>query len=189
MADAARDATAVVLLAGGEARRFPNKLERPVGGRPLAARVFERVRAAGWPVYVAGKGSFERETDALLDAPMVIDRRPGGGPFDALLSACAAIRAERVFAVAADQPHLGADVLQRLAACWQPGDEAVVPQHGGAIEPLAALYARRAILREGFELRRARSRSMRDLVRRIAARFITFDAARFHNVNAPADLP
>jgi molybdopterin-guanine dinucleotide biosynthesis protein A len=63
-----------------------------------------------------------------------------------------------------------------------------VPRHGGAIEPLAALYERRAILREGFELRCGRSHSMHVFVSRIAARFVAFDAATFHNVNLPEDL-
>jgi molybdopterin-guanine dinucleotide biosynthesis protein A len=182
-------ADVIVLLAGGEARRFPGKLEKVVGERPLIAHVFERFRARGWPVYIAAKGSFSANVDAELDAPLLVDRRPGRGPFSALLSACAAIRAERVFAVAADQPRLDARVLERLAACWRPGDEAVVPEHDGEIEPLAALYERRAILREGFEMRKSGARAMRDLIARIAARFVTFEAACFHNVNAPADLP
>ncbi len=192
MADASMrlgDGTAIVVLAGGEARRFPGKLEHRIGGRAMVASTYERMRASGWPVYIAGKGSFSLDVDASLDAPLLVDRRPGGGPLDALLSACAAIRAQRVFAVAADQPRLDAAVLERLDASWRSGDEAVVPEHDGAIEPLAALYERRAILREGFELRRRRTRAMRDLIGRLAVRFVAFDAGYFHNVNTPADLP
>jgi molybdopterin-guanine dinucleotide biosynthesis protein A len=180
--------TAVVLLAGGAERRFAGKLEYPIEGRAMVVRVFERARAAGWPIYVAGRGSFSRSVDALLCAPLLIDRRPGSGPLQALLGTCAQIRAERVFALAADQPRLDADVLRRLDAAWQPDDEAVVPEHEGTIEPLAALYARRAILREAFDLRRAGKRAMRDLVARIAARFVAFGAASFQNVNRRADL-
>jgi molybdenum cofactor guanylyltransferase len=179
--------TAIVLLAGGQAQRFPGKLEHPIDGRPMLARVYERVRVAGWPVYVAGKASFSRDVDAQLDAPLLIDRRPGGGPLRALISACATIAAERVFAVAADQPRLDASVLRRLAGAWQPGDEAVVPEHDGRIEPLAALYARRAILREGFELRRSGSNAMRDLIARLATRFVPLDSRYFYNINRMAD--
>jgi molybdopterin-guanine dinucleotide biosynthesis protein A len=189
MADAwAAGDTAVVVLAGGEARRFPGKLEHRVDGATMIARVVDNVRASGWPVYIAGKGSFPAGVDERLDTPLLVDRRPGEGPLRALLFACAAIRAERLFAVAADQPRLVAAVLQRLAASRQPGDEAVVPEHDGEIEPLAALYERRAVLREGFELRRAGGRAMRDLIGRLAARFVPLDAAYFHNVNSPADL-
>jgi molybdenum cofactor guanylyltransferase len=180
--------TAVVLLAGGAERRFTGKLEYPIEGSAMVVRVFERVRAAGWPVYIAGRGSFSRSIDALLSAPLLIDREPGCGPLNALLETCTQIRADRVFALAADQPRLDAALLRRLEAAWQPTDEAVVPEHQGKIEPLSALYARRAILREAFDLRRARIRAMRDLIARLVARFVACDAASFQNVNSRADL-
>jgi molybdopterin-guanine dinucleotide biosynthesis protein A len=153
----------------------------------MVARCYASLRATGWPIYIAGKGSFSPEVDAQLDAPLLIDRRPGEGPLGALLSACAVLREERVFAVAADQPRLDAGVLREIAAAWQPGDEAVVPAHSGGIEPLAAIYARRALLREAFEARRGRF-AMRDMVDRIAARLLRVDARCFQNVNRIEDL-
>ncbi len=179
--------TAVVMLAGGEARRFPGKLEYVTGGEAMVVRVYRNLRNAGWPVYVAAKGSFSSPIDARLDAPFLIDRWPRGGPLSAILSACMAIRAERVFAVAADQPQLDASVLRRLAAAWQPGDEAVVPEHGGGIEPLAALYARSAVVREGFALRRNGHSAMHDLIDRITTRRVPIGGKYFHNVNRLAD--
>ena len=183
MADAS---IAIVMLAGGQARRFPHKLERSINGAPLVAHCYRALCATRWPVYIAGKGGFSREVDALLDAPLLIDRRPGCGPLRAFLWACRAIAAERIFAVAADMPQIDAPVLQQLAAAWQPGDEAVVPCHDGRIEPLAALYDRRAVLRESFTLR-GRSGAMHELVERLASRFVTFDARYFYNVNRPED--
>jgi molybdopterin-guanine dinucleotide biosynthesis protein A len=180
--------TAVVLLAGGEARRFPGKLEWAVEGRPMLARSYDRARAAGWPVYIAGKGSFSTALDDQLDAPLLIDRRPREGPLGALVGACALIRAEWIFAVAGDQPYLETSVLAKIAGAWQPGDEAVVPRHAGGIEPLAALYARRALLREGFELRANQRYAMHDLVDRLATRFVPFDGRFFQNVNGVEDL-
>lgn len=180
--------TAVVLLAGGQALRFPGKLEHAVDGRPMLARCYDRARAAGWPVYIAGKGAFSRELDGQLDAPLLIDRRPGEGPLSALLTACGLIQAERVFAVAADQPHLETGVLRQIAAAWEPGDAAVVPAHAGGIEPLTALYERRALLREGFELRARGRLAMRDVIDRIATRFLPLEARYFQNVNRIEDL-
>jgi molybdopterin-guanine dinucleotide biosynthesis protein A len=179
---------AVVLLAGGEARRFPRKLEHAIAGRPLVTRTYETVRATGWPVFIAGKGSFSRETDASLDAPMLLDRRPGRGPLRALLSACTQTRALTIFAVAADQPALEPNVLRKIAAARRPNDEAVIPEHDGAIEPLAALYERCALLRAGFELRANPRAGMRDAIARLATRLVPVDAAYFHNVNRPQDL-
>jgi molybdopterin-guanine dinucleotide biosynthesis protein A len=183
----ARD-PAIVILAGGEARRFPGKLEHLIEGRPMFLRVYEAMRATQWPLYIAGKGTFSPPIDAQLEAPLVIDRLPGRGPLAALVNACALIRERHVFAIAADQPHLDASALRRLADSWRPGDEAVVPEHDGSIEPLAALYARPAILREGFELRGAKRKAMHAMIDRLAVRFVKFDSSHFRNVNRPGDL-
>jgi molybdenum cofactor guanylyltransferase len=183
------DSVAVVLLAGGQARRFPHKLEHVVDGRAMLARCYERVRAAGWPIYIAGKGTFPSSLDAQIDAPLLIDRRPGGGPLQAFVDACVTIRAQRLFAVAADQPQLDTPLLRGLADLWQTGDEAVVPRHDGAIEPLAALYDRGAVLREAFAMRATRKNAMHDLIARLAARFVTCDPRHFCNVNRFEDLP
>ena len=180
--------TAVIMLAGGEARRLPGKLERPIDGQPLILRCFRNLRASGIPIYVAVKQRFSPEVDAQIDAPFLIDPDPGGGPLRAFASACDAIRAERVFAVAADQPHLEASVLRRLLAAWQPGDEAVVPIHDERIEPLAALYDRVAVVREEPGLRQDGKAAMHELVERLAARFVPIEAEHFYNVNRPSDL-
>jgi molybdopterin-guanine dinucleotide biosynthesis protein A len=78
-------------------------------------------------------------------------------------------------------------VLRRLAAAWQPGDEAVVPSHDDCIEPLAALYARGAVLRKGFALRRGNG-AMHELVERLTTRLVPCDARYFYNINRPHDL-
>lgn len=174
---------AVLVLAGGEATRFPGKLERTLEGKPMIVRVLERL-SGRWPVYVAGRAGFTCE----FDAPLLIDRWPGGGPLLALLGAAPHIPAERIFAVAADQPLLERTVLERLAGARQAGDEAVVPRHQGGIEPLAALYDRLALLREGERLRCAKRTAMRDLIASLATRFVAIERGYFHNVNEPADL-
>lgn len=181
--------TAIVLLAGGEATRFPDKLEHRFDGKPMLQHCYDRIRTAKWPVYIAGKGSFSRELDAYLNVPMLIDRRPRRGPLHAFLGACAIVRARRLFAVAADQPRIDDDVLRRLAEAWKDGDEAVVPAGEAGIEPLGALYDRSAALRAGFELRNSATAGMRDLIAGLAARFVPVSTECFHNVNSLEDLP
>ncbi|HTX59428.1 MAG TPA: molybdenum cofactor guanylyltransferase [Verrucomicrobiae bacterium] len=178
---------AVVILAGGEARRFPGKLSAPVASQPLLLRVYARVRGH-WPVYVAAKGSFSPEIDAELDCPVLVDRWPRRGPLAALLSACGEVRERFVFAVAADLPNADRSLLEELAAARRAGDEAVVPEHGGTIEPLAALYDRAALLREGEAVLRDGRGAMHELIERLQARFVPMDGERFRNVNTAADL-
>jgi molybdopterin-guanine dinucleotide biosynthesis protein A len=179
---------AVVVLAGGKARRFPHKLEQSINGVPLIVHCYRALRQTPWPIYIAGNGPFSPDVEKLLDAELLLDRWPGRGPLHALVSACGAIEAERIFAVAADMPQLDPGVLEQLAAAWQPGNEAVVPQHDDRIEPLAALYERRAVLREGFDLFSSGGGAMRQLVARLATRFVPFDARYFYNVNRPEDV-
>jgi molybdopterin-guanine dinucleotide biosynthesis protein A len=180
--------TAIVMLAGGDARRFPGKLEQPIDGEAMILRCYRNLRAMALPIFVACKGEFSRDVDARLDAPRLIDREPGGGPLRAFASACGAIEAERCFAVAADQPRLDASALQRMLAAWRHGDEAVVPMHDGKIEPLAALYHRAAVVREDAGLRADGKAAMHDLVGALATRFVPIEAEYFYNVNRPSDL-
>jgi molybdopterin-guanine dinucleotide biosynthesis protein A len=185
----AMDSVAIVLLAGGEASRFPGKLGHPIEGRPMLTRCLDRLRASGRPVYVAARGSFPATLEAQIDAPLIVDRHPGAGPLRAFLDACAVIRAERLFAIAADQPNIDAGFIARVSAAWQKGDEAVVPEHDGNVEPLAAVYDRRAALREGFGLRATRNHGVRDLIARLRARFVQCPSDYFRNVNRLEDLP
>jgi molybdopterin-guanine dinucleotide biosynthesis protein A len=177
---------AIVILAGGAATRFPGKLEHAIDGTPLLLRVYERLRGTR-PVYVAGNG-FASDVDARLDCPVVVDRWPGRGPLAAFVSACGAIDAPRVFAIAADLPNVDAALLDELERALEPGDEAVVPEHGGRTEPLAALYDRISVLENGYALLEEGRGAMHELLDRLRVRFVPLASERFVNVNTPADL-
>jgi len=181
------DAT-VLILAGGAASRFPGKLESLIGGEPLIARVYERLSCGRWPVTIAVNRDAVPGAVAALGAPLIFDETPGQGPLLALLSASRQLNSTRVFAIAADQPHLELTVLERLADAWEPGDEAAVPLHDGRVEPLAALYARDAVLREALRLRQRNERSMHALVSQLVTRLVPLGTRYFTNVNTPADL-
>lgn len=183
-----RPADAVVILAGGSATRLPGKLERTLEGRALLLHVYDHVRSAG-TVYVCAGGSFGPEIDAALACPMLIDRWPGAGPLAGLLSAAQTLREPRFYAVAGDAPAITTEVLSRLEAAWQDGDEAVVPRHEGGREPLAALYGREAFVREARILFEGGERSMRALLDRLRVRYVTLPASHFVNVNTAADWP
>ena len=177
----------VVILAGGEARRLPGKLELDAGGLPLIVRVLENVRAAG-PVYVSANRSFTRDIDMLLDCPIVIDRRPRGGPLSGLLSTLPYVREPWVFVTAGDAPHASASAASELAAAWEPGIEAIVPENAsGRLEPLCALYERAALLDAGPPVLRA-SGGVAAVVEHLHAKRVRLSDERvFASVNTPAD--
>ena len=177
---------AVVVLAGGRATRFPGKLAHAIGGETLLERVCRNARTAGVPVYLAGS---EQLTPAQRpNLPLLEDRWPGGGPLRALFSACESLQCDRIFALAGDEPNAGAALFRALNGAWQPGDEAVVPRHGAQLEPLAALYSRHALLREGEALLARGRDAMHALVERLNVRVVDVPAATFANVNAREDL-
>jgi molybdopterin-guanine dinucleotide biosynthesis protein A len=182
-----RDDLAIVILAGGRATRFPGKLEATLDGEPLLARVYHHVRDIA-PTMIAARDTFSGALDALLDCPIVVDRWPDRGPLGGLLSAAYETTATRVFAIAGDAPLVTAEIVNVLLAAWQDGDEAVVPEHDGLLEPLAALYERDSLMREAWECLHGEDSSMHALLARLRMRRVACDAAVFANVNTSADL-
>ena len=177
---------AICILAGGQATRFPGKLEQPFAGKPLLARVYENL-CGSYPVYVAARSTFSQTLDAQLDCPLIIDRRPGCGPLGGLVSAFAEMHEERVFAVAGDMPNVDERALETLREAWQPGDAAVVATHDGRPEPLLALYDRLRFLDAAWDVL-PRTAAVADVARTLGARFVPLPAHVLHNVNTPADI-
>jgi molybdopterin-guanine dinucleotide biosynthesis protein A len=181
----------VVILAGGEATRLPGKLALDVGGIPLILRVFRNL-SSGRETFVSCKGTFAAETDALLDAALVVDRWSRRGPLAGVVSAMSRMASPLVFAAAGDAPFVTSSLIDALEAARRAGDEAVVPMHPDAdgaerLEPLAALYDRVAVLREGGAMLRERRYSMHGLLSRLRVRRVRAgDALTFANVNTRA---
>jgi molybdopterin-guanine dinucleotide biosynthesis protein A len=178
----------VLILAGGQATRLPNKLELDAGRLPMIARVYQNV-SAGRETVISCKGTFPAEIDALLPCPMVVDRWPLRGPLAGMLSTMQVMRSRYVFAVAGDAPFVTSAFIERLAASIRPGDEAVVPRHASGIEPLAAIYSRTAFLRAGIPLLMAGKGALRLVIDALATNYVTVadDERVFTNVNTPAD--
>jgi len=183
--------TAVLILGGGEATRLPGKLELAAGNVPMIVRVFRNFSGAR-EIWIAGKATFSNELDALLPAPMTIDRWSRRGPLAGMLTAMAGMRARWVFAAAGDAPFVDDRFVERLEAARESGVEAVVPaterEGRTQLEPLAALYDRLAFLREGLPVLRAGNGALRAVIDRLRAQLVPIDDPRiFVNVNTPRD--
>jgi molybdopterin-guanine dinucleotide biosynthesis protein A len=190
MAERSALVTAIV-LAGGEATRFPGKLYLDAGDLPLIVRVYRNV-SDGRATLISCKGALPYEIDLLIDAPAVVDRWPMRGPLSGLLSTMSEARTPWVFAVAGDAPFVDAAFIDRLEAQIQPGDEAIVPRRlrDGATqsEPLAALYRCEAFVREGLPLLASGNGAMRAVIDRLQTRYVDLgpdDDHIFANVNTP----
>jgi len=186
------DDIGILILAGGEATRLRGKLMLDAGGVPLLTRVYRNLTSGAPAREVAlGCSAANQATfAALLPIPIIVDRSAGRGPLGGMLTAFAAMRARRVFVAAGDAPFVDEKLVQRLAAAWEDGDECVVPQSivagSPTIEPLAALYDRMALLREGPEVLRSCGGAVHVAVQRLRARTVPNENPRtFTNVNTP----
>jgi molybdopterin-guanine dinucleotide biosynthesis protein A len=192
MAERSSLVTAIV-LAGGEATRFPGKLFIDAGDFPLIVRVYRNV-SDGRATLISCKGALPYEIDLLIDAPAVVDRWPMRGPLSGLLSTISEVRTPWAFAAAGDAPFIDAGLIDRLEECIEPGDEAVVPRRtrDGELqfEPLAALYKCEAFMREGLPVLLGGRGSLRAVIERLQTRYVEMGEADdriFTNVNTPDD--
>ncbi|MHB8462727.1 MAG: molybdenum cofactor guanylyltransferase [Vulcanimicrobiaceae bacterium] len=171
-----------LVLAGGQAKRFPGKLDVRLDGIPLLLRVLHNV-ADFAPLAIAGRNDLSLTFDAALDCPILIDEYPGSGPLGAMLSSFDQLDTTHVAVVAGDMPLVTAAALARLAAALTPEDDGVIATHDGRREPLLALYDRREVLRLGRPLFASGERSVAALVAIMRMRDIAIDGDIVANIN------
>ncbi len=189
MLPAAISDLAIVILAGGRASRFPGKLEAPIAGEPLLARVY---RSASRP----------RSGDRCRTRHVFAAARRAAGLSDRGRSLARSRTARRIAQRGAGErrgAHLrrrrrrtvrhAGEVLDALRGAWRDGDQAAVPEHGGRLEPLAALYDRSALIREAHASLGGNDLSMHGMLARLRIRAVPMDERYFANVNTAADLP
>jgi len=191
--------TTIVLFAGGAATRLPGKLSLPVRGEPMLARVYRRVVDGRRPCVVSARAPLEAELASAIRAPVVLDARGDVGPLGALVTVASTLATPLLFAAAGDLPELDAAFVDDLEAEYDrvAGDsdsdapDAVVPRWpDGDVEPLAALYDVRAVVRAGAAALDAGKRRMTAMLDGLRVRHFAVrpqDEARLVNVNTPPD--
>jgi len=186
----ARDACAVV-LAGGESIRFgSDKALAQLRGQPLIARVLSGLRAAGFAQVAVAAKDPGRYAAVASGVELLTDARPQQTPLAGLAAGLLASRHDLVFACAADMPF-AADAALIDALCAAIADhDAAVPQAGGSLQPLCALWRRAPCLKAAEELlagpRPAGPRAILQMVR--AARLDWADARPFLDADTPEAL-
>lgn len=147
-----------VLLTGGSSRRLGiDKMMLVVDGEQLARKVARLLGEVVAPAIEVGPGRTNLRS--------VSEPERGAGPLVALVCGWELLLTlghdGPVIALAADLPHVTADLLRFLAE-W-PGGSSAVPVVGGRVQPLCARWSRPA-LDHAHELVAAGQRSMRALV-------------------------
>lgn len=137
---------AAVVLAGGQATRLGggDKPLRPLHGRPMLARILERLEPQVGAMALSANGDPARFAEYRL--PVLADDGPAGraGPLAGILSGMTWAKgqgSETVLTVAGDTPFFPPDLASRLAeaVAKQPGDIAVAASDGRR-HPVFALW-------------------------------------------------
>jgi molybdenum cofactor guanylyltransferase len=180
-----------VLLAGGESTRMGrDKATLEWRGLPLWACQLEKLRALTPNIFVSTRFAVPWRP---ADVKLVIDESPSRGPLSGLTASLARIQTDCLLVLAVDMPFITLSHLKKVCHWARPGVGAV-PVVNGKVEPLAAVYPKRAgsicaevLSGTDHSLQQlVRQLAMLELVRKIP---IAGAAGRFYqSLNYPADL-
>ncbi len=182
----ARPEASAIILAGGDSRRMGrDKALLPFEGRPLIARVVERL-AEMFEDIVIGANRVDEFT--FLGREVVPDREPGRGPLMGIASALPRAKHDLAFVTACDIPSIDLHFVRDLIDQAQ-GYDMVLPYTGDRkYEPLFAVY-RKSVVEPALEILSGGGKPILALLDRVAVRLVEArDAGRFGNINTPADL-
>jgi molybdopterin-guanine dinucleotide biosynthesis protein A len=136
-------AGAIVLAGGRSSRMGQSKASLDFGGVPILTRIIAELRRRFAEIVVVAAPESE---DALPSIPQGVlllrDETAFQGPVDALRRALEAISSDTAFACSCDLPLLDADVAATLVEMLDAFD-AVMPEIGGRLQPLHAVYHKR----------------------------------------------
>ncbi|MFC6792107.1 molybdenum cofactor guanylyltransferase MobA [Methylobacterium komagatae] len=185
-----------LILAGGLGRRMGgvDKTLLPLGGRPILARITERLRPqCGAGLALSANGDPARFSDAF-DGPVLPDPVPDlPGPLAGILAGlehgAGLPGVTHVLSVPGDAPFLPEDLVPRLAASLGPAPVAVAAS-GGRSHYTAALWS--VALRDDLRAwLAAGERRVGAFIARHGASVVDWPVAPvdpFLNLNAPEDF-
>ena len=131
-----------VILAGGQSLRMGrDKAWLEIEGQPLLARLVDTVQALEIrEIYISGRAGVDY---SRVHRPVLFDRDPGLGPLGGIERALSVCDAPLLLVLAVDLPCMTTEFLQWLATRSDPMTGAIPTLHG-QLEPLAAIYPKRA---------------------------------------------
>lgn len=182
----------VAILAGGQSRRMgTDKSFVEVDGVRLIDRVVNAVRALALPVFLVANNP---ERYRSLGLPIFPDVIPGKGSLGGIYTALYRSRSAYTLCVACDMPFLEPALLWYLLE-QRDGCDVVVPETGGRLQALHAVYNRSCLLPIAAQLQRdqlAIQRLFANVNTRIVpeSALLPYDPLlqSFINLNTPQDL-
>ena len=165
-----------------------------VGGIPIILREAEALREVFGEVLVVAKDTAPYEGLGLRIIPDAGRFRDVDGPITGLYTALMEIKYGYVFVAACDMPFIEPELVRWLTGLAN-GDNLVIPEVDGLIEPLFGLYPRSALPVFAEALERG-VRRIRDLFEKLDVTYAGGRQMRVYdpgllsliNVNTPGDL-
>jgi molybdopterin-guanine dinucleotide biosynthesis protein A len=135
----------ISIQAGGESRRMgQDKALMPFLGRPLIQRVVNRLSPVADEVIVTTNNP---DDFRFLDLPLFPDLKPGRGALGGLYTALSSANGEAVAVIACDMPFASAPLIEAAYRLLiQEEADVVIPDSGGGLEPMHAVYRRETCL-------------------------------------------
>jgi len=129
----------IVIQAGGESRRMgQNKALMPFMGQALIQRVVQRVQALTTELIINANTP---DDFAFLSYPVVSDAIPGVGALGGLFTAMRSSSNPIVCVLACDMPFVNTRlILAQADMLVRENVDVVIPNSGGGLEPLHAVY-------------------------------------------------
>ena len=182
------------ILAGGAGRRFGGSVKSKlvIGGRTIISRILETVEPVFDEKIIVTNTPGEFTGSGHLK--VVGDQFVRHGPLAGIHAALKNSESDFVFVIAGDMPFLDRDLIRlQIAEFDKLPCEALIPEIGGLIEPLHAIYSKSVADRIEAFFAAGKSLAIRDLLPELDVRYLEMELSEntkraFTNINIPGDL-
>ena len=131
-----------ILLAGGNSRRMGrDKRFIESGGKSFLEISVKRLSSVADEVIVVTAGAGRLELEGVK---FVADMEAGIGPMMGIYTGLTAMSSERAVVNPVDTPHITDELLRRMIERSE-GFDIVMPERGGRLEPLVAVYSKNVL--------------------------------------------
>lgn len=133
--------SAVILAGGNSSRMKSNKALLPFCGELFIERIYRQMSTIFRDVILVTNTP---ELYRFLPCPMIPDIFPGMGSLAGIHAGLSNSETPYIFAVACDMPHLNEALIRQLIAKID-GQDVIIPESDGGLEPLHAVYGKGAL--------------------------------------------
>ncbi len=189
-----------LILAGGRGSRlgFREKALIDINGKPLIAFVIESLEKVVDEIIISARDEAQGELLKTIypDMHYAYDMYENTGPLAGILSGLSVCKDEYCFISACDMPFINEKVVYLLFSKCRGYDAAIPRQSDGFLEPLHAVYNRRAMMKETKKSLENSETTILAPISRLHVNYVSFeeiskidpDLTTFMNINTCDDI-